>query len=98
MGQIFDSLVHALKLVKIKNPIRILQTNPQIPQEWVGPFYFIKNMFCWDTLIITEPLWSKHLNPHCKYEFNNTADDGESSNLDKLGDGLEVYGVDGHGD
>ena len=49
MGQIFDSLVP--KTCKIKNTFGILQTNPQIPQEWVGPFYFIKNMFCWDTLI-----------------------------------------------
>ena len=50
-GQIFDSLVHPLKLVQIKNPFGILQTNPQIPQKWVGLFYFQKNMFCWDTLM-----------------------------------------------
>ena len=52
-GQIFDSLVHPLKLVQIKNPFGILQTNPQIPQKWVGLFYFQKNMFSWDTLIDT---------------------------------------------
>ena len=54
-GQIFDSLVHPLKLVQIKNPFGILQTNPQIPQKWVGLFYFQKNMFCWDTLVVIFP-------------------------------------------
>ena len=48
--------------------------------------------------ISTKPLWSRYSNPHCNYEMYNTDDDGESSNLDKLGDGLDVYGVDGHGD
>ena len=44
MGQIFDSLVHPQKVVKIKNPFGILQTNSQIPQEWVGPFNFLKKI------------------------------------------------------
>ena len=52
MGQIFDSLVP--KTCKIKNTFGILQTNPQIPQEWDGPFYFLKNMFCLDTLLSRE--------------------------------------------
>ena len=43
--------MHPLKLVKIKNPFGILQTNPQIPREWVGNFDFQKNMFGWDTLM-----------------------------------------------
>ena len=57
IGQIFDSLVHPLKVVKIKNPFGILQTNPQIPREWVGNFDYQKNMFGWDTLmtILTAP-------------------------------------------
>ena len=50
-SQIFDGLVHHLKLAQIKNPFGILQTNPQIPQKWVGPFYFQKNMLGWDTLM-----------------------------------------------
>ena len=50
VSQIFDSLVHPLKLVKIKNPFRILLTDPQLPQIWVV-FYFEQNMFCWDTLV-----------------------------------------------
>ena len=49
-SQIFNGLVHPLKVVKIKNPFGILQTNTQIPQDWVGLFDFQKNMFCWDTL------------------------------------------------
>ena len=64
MGQIFDSHVHHLKLFKIKNPFRIVQTNPQIPQKWVAPFYFLRDMFCWDrdTLIVTlTTLFSRHL-------------------------------------
>ena len=64
MGQIFDSHVHHLKLFKIKNPFRIVQTNPQIPEEWVAPFYFLRDMFCWDrdTLIVTlTTLFSRHL-------------------------------------
>ena len=52
VSQIFDGLVHPLKLVQIKNPFGILQTNPQIPREWVGNFDFQKNMFGWDTLVI----------------------------------------------
>ena len=51
VSQIFDGLVHPLKLVQIKNPFGILQTNPQIPREWVGNFDFQKNMFGWDTLV-----------------------------------------------
>ena len=43
--------MHPLKLVQIKNPFGILQTNPQIPREWVGNFDFQKNMFGWDTLM-----------------------------------------------
>ena len=41
-GQIFDSHVHPLKLVHIKNPFGILPINPQIPWEWVGLFDFKK--------------------------------------------------------
>ena len=51
MGQIFDRFVQPLKLVKIENPFGIRQTNPQVPQEWVGPFYFLENMFSWDALM-----------------------------------------------
>ena len=40
VSQIFDGLVHPLKLVQIKNPFGILQTNPQIPREWVGNIFF----------------------------------------------------------
>ena len=40
VSQIFDSLVHPLKLVQIKNPFGILPTNPQIPWEWVGNIFF----------------------------------------------------------
>ena len=47
--------MHPLKLVQIKNLFGILQTNPQIPREWVGNFDFQKNMFGWDTL-----LYNKH--------------------------------------
>ena len=39
-SQIFDGLVHPLKLVQIKNPFGIPQTNPQITREWVGNFDF----------------------------------------------------------
>ena len=46
--------------------------------------------------ITTEPLWSRYSNPHCKYKIDNTDYDGESSNLDKHGDGSD--GVDGLGD
>ena len=59
VSQIFDSLVHPLKLVQIKNPFRIFPTNPQIPQEWVVPFYFLKSMFCWDTLMMIFDFSSK---------------------------------------
>ena len=59
MGDIFDRFVHAPKFVKIKNPFVILSTNPQIPQEWVVPFYFLKNMFCWDTLMMIFDFSSK---------------------------------------
>ena len=38
MGQIFEGLVHPLKVVKIKNPFGIFQTYTQIPQEW-GRFF-----------------------------------------------------------
>ena len=51
-SQIFNGLVHPLKVAKIKSPFGILQTNTQIPQDWVGLFDFQKNMFCWDTLMI----------------------------------------------
>ena len=43
--------MHPLKLVQIKNPFGILSTNPQIPWEWVGPIFFKKKMFGWDTLV-----------------------------------------------
>ena len=43
--------MHPLKLVQIKNPFGILSTNPQIPWEWVGPIFFKKKMFGWDTLM-----------------------------------------------
>ena len=42
MGQIFEGHVHPLKVVKIKNPFGILQTNTQIPQDWVGFILFLK--------------------------------------------------------
>ena len=34
-------------------PLPSLKTNPQIPQKWVAPFYSQKNMYRWNTLIIT---------------------------------------------
>ena len=40
VGQIFDGHVHPLKVVQIKNPLWILQTDPQIPWEWVGNIFF----------------------------------------------------------
>ena len=40
VSQIFDSLVHPLKLVQIKNPFGILPNNPQIPWVWVGNIFF----------------------------------------------------------
>ena len=43
--QIFEGLVHPPKLVKIKNPFGILQTNPQIPWEWVGNIFFKKHVW-----------------------------------------------------
>ena len=45
MGQIFEGHVHPLKVVKIKNPFGILQTNTPIPQYWVGFFFFKKTFF-----------------------------------------------------
>ena len=56
VSQIFDGLVHLLKLVEIKNHFGILQINPQIPREWVGNFDFLKNMFGWDTLMMIHML------------------------------------------
>ena len=53
----FNGLVHPLKVVKIKNPFGILQTNTQIPQVWVGLFDFQKYMFCWDALVY---IYHKH--------------------------------------
>ena len=42
VSQIFDSLVHPLKLVKIKNPFRILLTDSQLPQNWVVFLFWTK--------------------------------------------------------
>ena len=42
MGYISDSLVRPLKLVQVKNPFGIPYTNPQTPQVWVAPFYFLR--------------------------------------------------------
>ena len=53
-GEIFEGLVHPLKVVKIKNPLGILQSTAQIPQKRVGFFYLKKNMFWWDSLVIIE--------------------------------------------
>ena len=49
-GQIFGGLVHPLKVVEIKNPFGIFQPTTQIPREWVGFIFFLKNVFWWDTL------------------------------------------------
>ena len=43
--------MHPLKVVEIKNPFGIFQPNTQIPREWVGFIFFLKNMFWWDTLM-----------------------------------------------
>ena len=40
VSQIFDGLVHPLKLVQIKNAFGILPTNLQKQQEWVVPIDF----------------------------------------------------------
>ena len=50
-GQIFGGLVHPLKVVEIKNPFGIFQPTTQIPPEWVGFIFVLKNMFWWDTLL-----------------------------------------------
>ena len=44
-GEIFEGLVHPLKVVKIKNPFGFLQSSPKILAEQVEPILFIKNMF-----------------------------------------------------
>ena len=38
------------KVVKIKHPFGMLQSNIQVLQDLVG-FFLFKNMFCWDTLM-----------------------------------------------
>ena len=40
------------KVVKIKHPFGMLQSNIQVLQDLVG-FFLFKNMFCWDSLIWT---------------------------------------------
>ena len=47
----FKWLEAALNLVKIKNPFRSVQTNPQVDAWWVPLFYFFEKVFFWDTLI-----------------------------------------------
>ena len=61
VSQIFDGLVHPLKLVQIKNPFGILQINPQIPREWVGNLDFQINMFGWDTLMYIVQRWANNI-------------------------------------
>ena len=56
-GEIFEGLVHPLKVVKIKNPLGILQSTSQIPQKRVGFFCFKKNMFWWDSLMYMLQPW-----------------------------------------
>ena len=43
--------MHPLKLIKIKKSFGFLPSNPQILVERVEPFFFLKNMFSWDTLL-----------------------------------------------
>ena len=50
--------MHPLKVVEIKNPFGIFQPTTQIPQEWVGFIFFLKNMFWWDTLAYMERLYT----------------------------------------
>ena len=63
MGQIFEGHVHPLKVVKIKNPFGILQTNTPIPQYWVGFFIgprspgpiYVSGLCHW---VSTTPFWN----------------------------------------
>ena len=55
--------MHPLKVVEIKNPFGIFQPTTQIPREWVGFIFFLKNMFWWDTLLLTPIFTHKILLP-----------------------------------
>ena len=55
--------MHPLKLVQIKNPFGILQTNPKMPREWVGNFD-LKKKRVWlgrDTLVFNNSVVMEEL-------------------------------------